>query len=255
MYFPAPPRPAGVNRRPAGTGRCSGLRTRRPGQNPGHDPCRDHPVRDSGGGSLEPGAPSGWPAAPDGRTTTASCPSSRAPSFAWPSITCPATAAPNRCGCGATAPGLSADAVDRTWQAFLRRFDIEHTFRFFKQVLGWTRPKLRDPAAADRWTWLIIAAYAQLWLARGLASADIRLPWQRPCPPGLLTPPGFAGGSATSARCCPAWPARRNPASPAPDARPAREPPPSYPHVARPSSETSPRRKPQAGRLNNKLRA
>ena len=86
-----------------------------------------------------------------------------------------------------TAPGLSADAVDRTWQAFLRRFDIEHTFRFFKQVLGWTRPKLRDPAAADRWTWLIIAAYAQLWLARGLA-ADIRLPWQRPCPPGRLTP-------------------------------------------------------------------
>ena len=51
-----------------------------------------------------------------------------------------------------TALGLSADAVDRTWQAFLRRFDIEHTFRFFKQVLGWTRPKLRDPAAADRWT-------------------------------------------------------------------------------------------------------
>jgi DDE superfamily endonuclease len=86
-----------------------------------------------------------------------------------------------------TALGLSADAVDRTWQAFLRRFDIEHTFRFLKQVLGWTRPRLRDPAAADRWTWLIIAAYAQLWLARGLA-ADIRLPWQRPCPPGRLTP-------------------------------------------------------------------
>ena len=80
-----------------------------------------------------------------------------------------------------------ADAVDRTWQAFLRRFDLEHTFRFVKQVLGWTRPKLRDPAAADRWTWLVIAAYAQLWLARDLA-ADIRLPWQQPCPPGRLTP-------------------------------------------------------------------
>jgi hypothetical protein len=80
-----------------------------------------------------------------------------------------------------------ADAVDRTWQAFLRRFDIEHTFRFFKQALGWTRPKLRDPAAADRWTWLVLACYAQLYLARHLA-ADIRLPWQRPCPPGRLTP-------------------------------------------------------------------
>ena len=86
-----------------------------------------------------------------------------------------------------TALGLSADAVDRTWQAFLRRFDIEHMFRFFKQVLGWTRPRLRDPAAADRWTWLIIACYAQLRLARHLA-ADLRLPWQRPCPPGRLTP-------------------------------------------------------------------
>jgi hypothetical protein len=83
--------------------------------------------------------------------------------------------------------GTSAGQVDRAWQAFLRRFDIEHMFRFFKQVLGWTRPKLRDPAAADRWTWLIIACYAQLRIARRLA-ADIRLPWQRPCPPGRLTP-------------------------------------------------------------------
>ena len=77
--------------------------------------------------------------------------------------------------------------VDRCWQAFLRRFDLEHTFRLFKQVLGWTAPKIRDPAAADRWTWLIIAAYAQLRLARPLA-ADLRLPWERPAPPGRLTP-------------------------------------------------------------------
>jgi hypothetical protein len=81
----------------------------------------------------------------------------------------------------------TAEEVNRAWQAFLRRFDIEHTFRFLKQQLGWTRPKLRDPAAADRWTWLVIAAYAQLWLARDLA-ADIRLPWQQPCAPGRLTP-------------------------------------------------------------------
>ena len=83
--------------------------------------------------------------------------------------------------------GTDAAAVNRAWQAFLRRFDIEHMFRFFKQVLGWTRPRLRDPAAADRWTWLILACYAQLRLARHLA-ADLRLPWQRPCPPGRLTP-------------------------------------------------------------------
>ena len=65
--------------------------------------------------------------------------------------------------------------------------DIEHTSRFLKQVLGWTRPKLRGPAAAGRWTWLILASHAQLWLARSLA-ADLRLPWQRPAPSGRLTP-------------------------------------------------------------------
>jgi hypothetical protein len=82
---------------------------------------------------------------------------------------------------------VTEDEVNRAWQAFLRRFDIEHMFRFLKQQPGWTRPKLRDPAAADRWTWLVIACYAQLHLARDLA-ADIRLPWQQPCPPGRLTP-------------------------------------------------------------------
>ncbi len=64
---------------------------------------------------------------------------------------------------------------------------LEHTFRLFKQVLGWTAPKIRDPAAAGRWTWLIIAAHAQLRLARPLAD-DLRRPWERPAPPGRLTP-------------------------------------------------------------------
>ena len=41
--------------------------------------------------------------------------------------------------------------VDRCWQSFLRRFDIERTFRLFKQTLGWTKPRLRssEAAAAD----------------------------------------------------------------------------------------------------------
>ncbi len=59
----------------------------------------------------------------------------------------------------ASATGLTASEVDRIWQAYLRRFDVEHTFRLFKQTLGWTRPRLRDPQAADRWTWLIIAVH------------------------------------------------------------------------------------------------
>jgi hypothetical protein len=86
-----------------------------------------------------------------------------------------------------SATSTAPDQVDRLWQAFLRRFDLEHTFRLFKQVLGWTVPKIRDPAAADRWTWLIIAVHAQLRLARPLA-ADLRLPWERPATAGRLTP-------------------------------------------------------------------
>src|SRR6185437_10986410 len=83
--------------------------------------------------------------------------------------------------------GAAPDEVDRLWQAFLRRFDLEHTFRLFKQVLGWTTPKIRNPQAADRWTWLIITCHAQLRLARPLAD-DLRLPWERPAQPGKLTP-------------------------------------------------------------------
>src|SRR5271165_2260196 len=115
--------------------------------------------------------------------------------------------------------GTSGDEVNRTWQAFLRRFDIEHTFRFFKQVLGWTRPRLRDPAAADRWTWLIIACYAQLYLARHLA-ADIRLPWQQPCPPGRLTPARVRRGFRSIRQTLPSPASAPKPGKPGPG-RPA----------------------------------
>jgi hypothetical protein len=87
----------------------------------------------------------------------------------------------------ASAPTADGAEAAVLWQAYLRRFDLEHVFRFMKSRLGWNRPLLRDPAAADRWTWLLIACLAQLWLARALA-ADIRLPWQRPQPPAEMTP-------------------------------------------------------------------
>ncbi len=73
------------------------------------------------------------------------------------------------------------------WQAYCARFSLEHTFRFFKQTLKWTTPKLRTPEAADRWTWLLILAYVQLRLARDQV-ADVRLPWQPPLPPERRTP-------------------------------------------------------------------
>ena len=77
--------------------------------------------------------------------------------------------------------------LDICWRAYLRRFDIEHTFRFLKNTLGWTTPAVCTPEQADRWTWLIIAAYTQLRLARPLVD-DLRLPWERRRDPSLLTP-------------------------------------------------------------------
>jgi DDE superfamily endonuclease len=75
----------------------------------------------------------------------------------------------------------------RVFATFLRRFDLEHTFRFFKQTLGWTRPRVRTPEQADRWTWIILAAYTQLRLARAITE-DLRRPWEKPLTTGQLTP-------------------------------------------------------------------
>jgi hypothetical protein len=77
--------------------------------------------------------------------------------------------------------------LDLLWRAYVRRFDLEHTIRFLKQTLGWTAPRVRHPEQADRWTWLVLAAYTQLGLARSCAE-DRRLPWERPQLERRLTP-------------------------------------------------------------------
>ncbi len=83
--------------------------------------------------------------------------------------------------------GTGAPNLDLLWRAYVRRFDLEHTLRFCKQSLGWTTPRVRHPEQADRWTWLIVAAYTQLRLARSWV-VERRLPWERPQDPGTLTP-------------------------------------------------------------------
>lgn len=77
--------------------------------------------------------------------------------------------------------------LDLCWRAYLRRFDIEHSFRFAKNTLGWTTPSVTTPEQADRWTWLIVAALTQLRLARQLVD-DQRLPWERHRQPHQPTP-------------------------------------------------------------------
>ncbi|MEX5301357.1 hypothetical protein [Kocuria sabuli] len=83
--------------------------------------------------------------------------------------------------------GADAGEITRCWQAYLRRFDLEHTFRFWKQTLGWTAPKIRSAQAGERWTWLVIVAHTQLRLARHRA-VDLRRPWEKPLPLDRLTP-------------------------------------------------------------------
>jgi hypothetical protein len=77
--------------------------------------------------------------------------------------------------------------LDLAWRAYIRRFDLEHSVRFAKQTLGWTTPRPRTPEQADRWTWLVLASYTQLRLAREIAG-DQRLPWERPRPQPRLSP-------------------------------------------------------------------
>jgi hypothetical protein len=86
-----------------------------------------------------------------------------------------------------SATGAGTQQITRCWQAYLRRFDLEHTFRFWKQTLGWTTPRIRSSQAGDRWTWLVIVAHTQLRLARYRA-VDLRRPWEKPLPPERLTP-------------------------------------------------------------------
>jgi hypothetical protein len=121
-------------------------------------------------------------------------------------VTCPGSSAPGSACAPGHLPGdrdpkavwlwwpgtgaLPADA-DRCWQACLRHFDLEHTVRLVRQVLGWTAPKIRDPAAAGRRTRMIITAHT-----RPVPSGRPARPSERPIPPGRLTPLA----SATSAR-------------------------------------------------------
>ncbi|MFD4407487.1 NF041680 family putative transposase [Nocardia sp. NPDC058499] len=114
---------------------------------------------------------------------------------------------------------LDRTEVEVLWQAFLRRFDIEHTFRMLKQTLGWACPKLRNPEAADRWTWLLLAAYTQLRRARNL-TIDLRRPWEKPVAPQRLTPARVRRGFRHLRRraACPARapkPSRPGPGRPA----------------------------------------
>ncbi len=60
-----------------------------------------------------------------------------------------------------------------------RRFSIEHGYRFDKQDLLWTAPRVRTPEQMERWTDVVAAVHNEIGLARAQAQAQ-RLPWENP---------------------------------------------------------------------------
>ena len=112
-------------------------------------------------------------------------------------------------------------------------------------------PRAAHPEQADVWTWLIIAAYTQLRLARGLVD-DLRMPWEKPTDPARLTPARVRRGFRLL-RSAIGTPARPQPNHPkavhqAPDDPKA----PENPHE--PATQPSKKQPDNPPRFNRKLR-
>ena len=74
--------------------------------------------------------------------------------------------------------GEQMPLLDKVWRLYLRRFTIDHWYRFLKQRLHWTVPKFRTPEQCEHWSDLMPLMTWELWLARDIV-ADNPLPWQK----------------------------------------------------------------------------
>jgi len=75
--------------------------------------------------------------------------------------------------------GQEPPPLSEWWGLYLRRFALEHWYRFAKQRLHWTRPRFGTPEQGERWSDLMPLITWELWLAREVV-ADNPLPWQKP---------------------------------------------------------------------------
>jgi len=75
--------------------------------------------------------------------------------------------------------GEAPPPLPEWWRLYLRRFGIDHWYRFAKQRLYWTLPHLATPEQAERWSDLMPLMTWELWLARQIVT-DQPLPWQKP---------------------------------------------------------------------------
>jgi len=74
--------------------------------------------------------------------------------------------------------GEEMPPLSEVWRLYLRRFALEHWYRFAKQRLHWTLPKLGTPKQCERWSDLMPLMTWELWLARDIVT-DNPLPWQK----------------------------------------------------------------------------
>jgi hypothetical protein len=74
--------------------------------------------------------------------------------------------------------GEAPPPLSEWWRTYLRRFAVDHWYRFVKGPLHWTSPQLKTPEQAERWSDLMPFVTWELWLARSVV-ADKPLPWQK----------------------------------------------------------------------------
>lgn len=69
-------------------------------------------------------------------------------------------------------------ALDEVAASYRWRFSHEHSYRFLKQDLLWTKAHVRTPEQFERWSLVVATAMNHLVLARQFGQADYR-PWER----------------------------------------------------------------------------
>lgn len=75
--------------------------------------------------------------------------------------------------------GAGKPDLHTVWQHYLRRFCVDHWYRFIKQRLHWCLPHMSTAQQAEAWSDLMPLMSWQLWLARHQAQHH-HLPWQKP---------------------------------------------------------------------------
>ncbi len=68
-------------------------------------------------------------------------------------------------------------ALEQVCPGYKRRYSQEHGYRFEKQALLWSKPRLRTPEQFERWTQVVAIVQNQLLLARQLGQVHLR-PWE-----------------------------------------------------------------------------